>query len=149
MGTWPSEEGWVKQYRAPGACRPAAALHLRLTSLATSHCSVGAHVRDAAAYVCWAFARAYTPEALGAAAGQLAPALICLACYDREVNCRRAAAAAYQVGLVCILSSIQRHSANSEADAALRCVMLRCAPVLCPDALALQHGSTAWMLPLS
>lgn len=28
--------------------------------------SVGAHVRDAAAYVCWAFARAYSPEALGA-----------------------------------------------------------------------------------
>lgn len=24
--------------------------------------SVGAHVRDAAAYVCWAFARAYDPE---------------------------------------------------------------------------------------
>jgi hypothetical protein len=61
-------------------------------------CSVGAHVRDAAAYVCWAFARAYTPEALGAAATQLAPALITMACYDREVNCRRAAAAAYQVG---------------------------------------------------
>ena len=29
--------------------------------------SVGAHVRDAAAYVCWAFARAYAPEALAAA----------------------------------------------------------------------------------
>lgn len=55
-------------------------------------------MRDAAAYVCWAFARAYTPEALGAAAAQLAPALIAMACYDREVNCRRAAAAAYQVG---------------------------------------------------
>ena len=26
--------------------------------------SVGAHVRDAACYVCWAFARAYTPEVL-------------------------------------------------------------------------------------
>lgn len=32
-------------------------------------CSVGAHVRDAAAYVCWAFARAYSPEALGATGG--------------------------------------------------------------------------------
>ena len=26
--------------------------------------SVGAHVRDAACYVCWAFARAYDPEEL-------------------------------------------------------------------------------------
>ena len=26
--------------------------------------SVGAHVRDAACYVCWAFARAYKPEEL-------------------------------------------------------------------------------------
>ncbi|KAL4443777.1 hypothetical protein ABPG75_011514 [Micractinium tetrahymenae] len=59
-------------------------------------CSVGAHVRDAAAYVCWAFARAYSPEALGATVATLAPALITLACYDREVNCRRAAAAAFQ-----------------------------------------------------
>ncbi len=59
---------------------------------------MGAHVRDAAAYVLWAFARAYTPEALGDASSHLAPALITLACYDREVNCRRAAAAAFQVG---------------------------------------------------
>lgn len=36
----------------------------RLTQLPAR--SVGAHVRDAAAYVCWAFARAYSPEALGA-----------------------------------------------------------------------------------
>ncbi|KAL4422042.1 hypothetical protein ABPG77_004858 [Micractinium sp. CCAP 211/92] len=59
-------------------------------------CSVGAHVRDAAAYVCWAFARAYSPETLGATVATLAPALITMACYDREVNCRRAAAAAFQ-----------------------------------------------------
>ena len=26
--------------------------------------SVGAHVRDAACYVCWAFARAYSPQVL-------------------------------------------------------------------------------------
>lgn len=27
-------------------------------------CSVGANVRDAACYVCWAFARAYEPQEL-------------------------------------------------------------------------------------
>lgn len=60
------------------------------------HCSVGAHVRDAASYVCWAIARAYSPETLGQAVSALAPALITAACFDREVNCRRAAAAAFQ-----------------------------------------------------
>lgn len=58
--------------------------------------SVGAHVRDAAAYVCWAFARAYRPEAVLKSFQHLAPALLCTACYDREVACRRAAAAAFQ-----------------------------------------------------
>ena len=48
-------------------------------------CSVGAHVRDAAAYVCWAFARAYAADDMAAAAQQLAPALLAAACYDREV----------------------------------------------------------------
>jgi hypothetical protein len=58
--------------------------------------SVGAHVRDAAAYVAWAAARAYDADALAPAAAALAPPLLALACYDREVNCRRAAAAAFQ-----------------------------------------------------
>ena len=60
------------------------------------HCSVGAHVRDAAAYVCWAVGRAYASQELGPAVAVLAPALMTTACYDREVNCRRAAAAAFQ-----------------------------------------------------
>ena len=47
---------------------------------------MGAHVRDAAAYVCWAFARAYEREAMAEAAAQLAPALLAVACYDREVR---------------------------------------------------------------
>jgi hypothetical protein len=58
--------------------------------------SVGAHVRDAASYVCWAFARAYAPEILAPHADALAPSLLIAACFDREVNCRRAAAAAFQ-----------------------------------------------------
>ena len=58
--------------------------------------SVGAHVRDAASYVCWAFARAYAPEVLAPHADALAPSLLIAACFDREVNCRRAASAAFQ-----------------------------------------------------
>ncbi|KAJ4980759.1 hypothetical protein NE237_031596 [Protea cynaroides] len=58
--------------------------------------SVGSHVRDAAAYVCWAFGRAYYHSDMKDILVQLAPHLLTVACYDREVNCRRAAAAAFQ-----------------------------------------------------
>ncbi|CAI9103662.1 OLC1v1002186C2 [Oldenlandia corymbosa var. corymbosa] len=58
--------------------------------------SVGSHVRDAAAYVCWAFGRAYYHTDMRSVLEQLAPHLLTVACYDREVNCRRAAAAAFQ-----------------------------------------------------
>ncbi|XP_022717392.1 tubulin-folding cofactor D isoform X2 [Durio zibethinus] len=58
--------------------------------------SVGSHVRDAAAYVCWAFGRAYYHTDMRNVLDQLAPHLLSVACYDREVNCRRAAAAAFQ-----------------------------------------------------
>ena len=60
--------------------------------------SIGAHVRDAAAYVCWACARAYEPHLLEDSVSVLSSSLLTLACYDREVNCRRAAAAAFQAG---------------------------------------------------
>ena len=49
-------------------------------------CSIGAHVRDAAAYVCWATAKAYPPDILFPVAQALAPALLTAACYDREVG---------------------------------------------------------------
>lgn len=58
--------------------------------------SIGSHVRDAAAYVCWAFGRSYTNYDMKAVLEQLAPHLLTVACYDREVNCRRAASAAFQ-----------------------------------------------------
>ncbi|KAL6560372.1 hypothetical protein OROGR_003931 [Orobanche gracilis] len=58
--------------------------------------SVGSHVRDAAAYVCWAFGRAYSHMDMKDVLIRLAPHLLTAACYDREVNCRRAAAAAFQ-----------------------------------------------------
>ncbi|CAG2232303.1 DONSON [Mytilus edulis] len=49
--------------------------------------SVGAHVRDSACYVCWAFARAYDPQEI---------ALVKASIFDREVNVRRASSAAFQ-----------------------------------------------------
>ncbi|KAJ3682191.1 hypothetical protein LUZ60_014764 [Juncus effusus] len=58
--------------------------------------SVGTAVRDAAAYVCWAFGRAYSDRDMKGVLEQLAPHLLRVACYDREVNCRRAASAAFQ-----------------------------------------------------
>ncbi|XP_042361024.1 tubulin-specific chaperone D isoform X2 [Plectropomus leopardus] len=59
-------------------------------------CSVGSNVRDAACYVCWSFARAYEPKELEPFVPQIASALLITAVFDRNVNCRRAASAAFQ-----------------------------------------------------
>ena len=58
--------------------------------------SVGSNVRDAACYVCWAFARAYQPEVMKPHVNSIAGKLLAIATMDREVNCRRAASAAFQ-----------------------------------------------------
>ncbi|XP_041861103.1 tubulin-specific chaperone D [Melanotaenia boesemani] len=59
-------------------------------------CSVGSNVRDSACYVCWSFARAYEPKELQPFVNQIASALLITAVFDRNVNCRRAASAAFQ-----------------------------------------------------
>ncbi|XP_012511897.1 PREDICTED: tubulin-specific chaperone D [Propithecus coquereli] len=59
-------------------------------------CSVGANVRDAACYVCWSFARAYEPQELTPFVTAISSALVIAAVFDRNVNCRRAASAAFQ-----------------------------------------------------
>ncbi|XP_060109373.1 tubulin-specific chaperone D [Heteronotia binoei] len=59
-------------------------------------CSVGSNIRDAACYVCWAFARAYDPLALRPFVNQISSALVITAIFDRDINCRRAASAAFQ-----------------------------------------------------
>jgi hypothetical protein len=58
--------------------------------------SVGANVRDAACYLSWAFARAFDRNVLLPYANLLASNLAVVALFDREVNIRRAASAAFQ-----------------------------------------------------
>jgi len=58
--------------------------------------STGAHVRDAACYVIWSFARAYAPEIMRPYVEQVSQNLILISLFDREVNCRRAASATFQ-----------------------------------------------------
>ncbi|CAN8061487.1 unnamed protein product [Agarophyton chilense] len=58
--------------------------------------SVGAYVRDAACYTVWAIARAYERQHVAPFADVISESMIPLALLDREVNCRRAAAAALQ-----------------------------------------------------
>lgn len=58
--------------------------------------SVGAHVRDAACYTCWSMARATDAVDLAPHVHQLSTGLVTTALFDREVNVRRAAAAAFQ-----------------------------------------------------
>ncbi|XP_035158160.3 tubulin-specific chaperone D isoform X10 [Callithrix jacchus] len=59
-------------------------------------CSVGTNIRDAACYVCWAFARAYEPQELKPFVTMISSALLITTVFDRDINCRRAASAAFQ-----------------------------------------------------
>lgn len=58
--------------------------------------SIGAHVRDACCYVCWAFARAYAPEIIQPFVAEIAQNLVVVSVFDREINVRRASSAAFQ-----------------------------------------------------
>lgn len=58
--------------------------------------SVGEHVRDAGAFIAWALARCCTGLTADMLERKLAQPLVKAAALDREVHCRRAAAAAFQ-----------------------------------------------------
>lgn len=69
--------------------------------------SIGSNVRDAACYVCWSFARAYAPHVIQSYVSQVAHSLVSVSVYDREINVRRAASAAFQENVgrqVCCVS---------------------------------------------
>lgn len=74
---------------------PLVIMALKFDQRKGSH-SIGAHVRDSACYVCWAFARAYEPSVMKPFVDQLAESLVILSVFDREVNIRRASSAAFQ-----------------------------------------------------
>ena len=56
----------------------------------------GSNVRDSACYIVWALARAFTTEIMKKYVERLAKTLILTILFDKEVNCRRAASAAFQ-----------------------------------------------------
>ncbi|CAF1362123.1 unnamed protein product [Adineta ricciae] len=60
------------------------------------HQTYGHIVRDAACYVCWSFARAFDPIDFRTYTADLASMLLCIICFDWNVQCRRAASAALQ-----------------------------------------------------
>jgi len=84
--------------------------------------SVGAHVRDAACYVCWAFARAYAPEVMRPHVTALARGMLTVSVFDREINCRRAASAAFQVRVCVRVCAYGGHVGNTARVCVCVCV---------------------------
>ncbi|XP_011644705.1 tubulin-specific chaperone D [Pogonomyrmex barbatus] len=58
--------------------------------------SIGYLIRDAACYICWSFPRAYDSHIFERYVKEIAAMLLVVTCFDREINCRRAASAAFQ-----------------------------------------------------
>lgn len=58
--------------------------------------ATGAHIREAACYICWAMSRTYEDHILKPYIPTLTLNLLCNMLFDRELQCRRAASAAFQ-----------------------------------------------------
>ncbi|GKT34702.1 Tubulin-folding cofactor D like protein, partial [Aduncisulcus paluster] len=72
-------------------------IHLALqTEFRSGRRSAAASVRDGACFCVWSLSRAYNPEDIMPFAPSLSSALLCVCVFDREVNVRRAASAAFQ-----------------------------------------------------
>ncbi|KAL0347692.1 UNVERIFIED_CONTAM: Tubulin-folding cofactor D [Sesamum calycinum] len=93
--------------------------------------SVGSHVRDAAAYVCWAFGRAYYYGDMKNVLEQMAPHLLTVACYDREDKGLRELAAT-------ALSSLVKFEPEYFANVILE----KLVPCTLSSDLCMRHGAT-------
>lgn len=58
--------------------------------------ATGAHIREAACYICWAISRTYDDQLLSPFLSTISINLLCVMLFDRELQCRRAASAAFQ-----------------------------------------------------
>lgn len=58
--------------------------------------ATGAHIREAACYICWAMSRTYEDAILKPYISALSANLLCDMLFDKELQCRRAASAAFQ-----------------------------------------------------
>ena len=72
--------------------------------------SLNRNVRDAACYVCWSLARAFEADVIKPYVNQIAGTLLIVTVFDREVNCRRAASAAFQGNLTKLFFSLEFYS---------------------------------------
>ncbi|KYQ91012.1 tubulin folding cofactor D [Tieghemostelium lacteum] len=67
--------------------------------------SIGSHVRDSACYLAWALARTYHSTILHKYSVDVAQNLVVVSLFDREINCRKSASAAFQ-------ETVGRHQGN-------------------------------------
>lgn len=76
--------------------------------------SIGIGVRDSAAYVLWSLARAMSPSIASQYSDKLATYLVSVSLFDREIQIRRAASAAFQESVGRLVSSLSLSLSDSD-----------------------------------